>query len=307
MEAMQLEPMSVGRILDRTFVIYRNNFLRFITIVAIIQVPIALLSLVSSSFLWSGFPQEPRTASDSPEETTQDSPEAGDEAERTTRFPAPPARMTGRSSRPPILGVFGCLGTVVAFLLAMIGGMLSQAALAKGVSEAYLGREITVGQAYRTILPRFLSLLGAAISVTLVVWLGLILCIVPGVIFALWFFLTTPCVVVEGCRAMDGMSRSRALVSGNLGKAFVVGFVALLITWVVAMPLSFIGSFAGTMLARNNPVLGMSIRHLTSLASQIVATPIGAAASILLYYDLRIRKEGFDLQMLAQNTGSGQG
>jgi hypothetical protein len=40
---------------------------------------------------------------------------------------------------------------------------------------------------------------------------------------------------------------------------------------------------------------------------QILAIPISTAASILLYYDLRIRKEGFDLQMLAQSMTAGQG
>ena len=43
MESQIFEPMSVGRILDNTFRIYKNNFIRFITIVAIIQIPISLL------------------------------------------------------------------------------------------------------------------------------------------------------------------------------------------------------------------------------------------------------------------------
>ena len=41
--------MSVGRVLDNTFRIYRDNFIRFITIVAVFQVPIALLKIISTS------------------------------------------------------------------------------------------------------------------------------------------------------------------------------------------------------------------------------------------------------------------
>ena len=47
--------------------------------------------------------------------------------------------------------------------------------------------------------------------------------------------------------------------------------------------------------------------QLASVVGQILVAPIGATAYILLYYDLRIRKEGFDLQMLASSIGSGQG
>ena len=46
METVQFEPMSVGRIFDVTFNLYRRNFLRFITIVALIQVPIGLITTV---------------------------------------------------------------------------------------------------------------------------------------------------------------------------------------------------------------------------------------------------------------------
>jgi hypothetical protein len=46
------------------------------------------------------------------------------------------------------------------------------------------------------------------------------------------------------------------------------------------------------------------VQQLVSIIPQILATPIGASAFILLYYDLRIRKEGFDLEMLARSMSS---
>ena len=56
MQTHDFEPMSIGRILDRTFKIYKDNFIRFITIVAIIQVPFALLTIISMSFIQRGIP-----------------------------------------------------------------------------------------------------------------------------------------------------------------------------------------------------------------------------------------------------------
>ena len=57
----------------------------------------------------------------------------------------------------------------------------------------------------------------------------------------------------------------------------------------------------------NNIMIMTFVNQLFSLAGQILIVPIGAIAYILLYYDLRIRKEGFDLQMLANSIGSDQG
>ena len=42
----QFEPMGVGRILDRSFSMYRKNFVRFLTIVAVVQIPMALVGLL---------------------------------------------------------------------------------------------------------------------------------------------------------------------------------------------------------------------------------------------------------------------
>jgi hypothetical protein len=291
METVQFEPMSVGRIFDRAFAIYRNNFVRFITIVAIIQVPLVLFFTVSRSRIGVRAPTRQSTAF----ERTADRPGVG----------APVRRYDPAQRSPSIL--FGCLGTAFTAVLSIVGVMLCQAALIKSVSETYLGHEITVGQAYGFILPKAVTLVAATICTTLVTWLGLAFFIVPGVIFGLWFFLTVPAIVVENHRAMDGMSRSKALVAGNLGKAFAVGLVSGLIAYILLISLSYLGGRLGKMLFAENLVLRSFLIHFASTLAQILVTPIGAAASILLYYDLRIRKEGFDLQMLAQSMTSGQG
>ena len=300
MEAMQFEPMSVGRIIDRTFTLYRNNFVRFITIVAIIQVPIGLLSVVSNSFLLAGISGETYKSEAAPE--SSETTELRSETDSETRPSAPREERANA-----LLAIFAAIGAVISALLMIMGGMLSQAALTKSVSETYLGRDISVGQAYKSILPRFLSLIGASILVTLVVWFGLVLLVVPGIIFGLWLFLTTPCIVVEDCRATDGMARSKALVSGNLGKVFAVGLVSLLIAWAVMIPASMIGSSVALLVGPDHMMLSMFVSQFLDMLGRILSTPIGAAASILLYYDLRIRKEGFDLQMLAQSAGPDRG
>jgi hypothetical protein len=279
MRAHDFEPMSIGGILDRTFEIYRENFIRFVTIVAVIQVPIGLLMVVSRSGFQRGVP-----------------------VRQTSDY-----RQSNQEEHDPAVALFGAASMMVAGIIGMFGQVLCRGALTKSVSEFYLGNEVSVGQAYQFVLPKFPTLICAGIFVVLVVYLGMLLLVVPGVIFGLWFALTTPAIVVENLKATKAMSRSRALVSGNLGKIFSVAFLVLLISFVASMSFVYAFSLLIRILSVNNMTLVVSLHHLVSVAAGILVAPIGAIAYILLYYDLRIRKEGFDLQMLADSMGSGQG
>jgi len=278
MQAHDFEPMSIGGILDRTFRIYRENFIRFVTIVAVIQVPIGLLMIVSTSGFRKGVPVR----------------QTGDYGQ------------VSRDEADPTIALFGAAGMVVTGIIGMFGQVLCRGALTKSVSEFYLGNEISVGQAYQFVLPKFFTLILAGICVVLVVYLGLLLLIVPGIIFGLWFALTTPAIIIENLGATQGMSRSKTLASGNLGKIFSVGFLVLLIAYVLSIVLHYGTSiFIGVLFSGYTP-FALALNHLVSVAGNILVTPIGATAYILLYYDLRIRKEGFDLQMLADSIGSGK-
>jgi hypothetical protein len=201
----------------------------------------------------------------------------------------------------------GGVGIFITGVLSMLGRCLCRGALIKSVSELYLGNEITVGQAYRFVWPKFLTLIFAGILVVLMIYLGLLLLVVPGILFGLWFALTTPAIVVENLKATEGMSRSKALASGNLGKIFSVAFLTMVIAWVVVLPFQYIGIFLSRLLFLDNIVLMNFVNQLAALVGQILVSPIMAITYILLYYDLRIRKEGFDLVMLANSIGSGQG
>jgi len=265
------EPMSVGQILDGTFTLYRRNFVRFVAIVALIQVPIALASLVARVAVGSW------TAAG-----TEDV-----EAPLQAAF---------------LLSIV--LVSLVGLFLSVVGQSLCSAALMKSVSESYLGNEVTVGQAYGAVLPKLLTLIFAGILVGLVVVAGMMVCVVPGVIFALWFAVTTPAILIENLGVAAGMGRSKWLTGGNLGKVFLVGLVAWLINVIAAGVITLPGTLAASVVARESWALRQVIGEPFYLAAQVLTTPIGATASILLYYDLRIRKEGFDLEMLAKSLAS---
>jgi hypothetical protein len=290
MNAMQFEPMSVSRIFDKAFALYRSNFLRFITIAAVIVVPLTLISSASNSWIRSKMParRQPITIG------------------QGVSAPVSPQNSASQSSAP-----LCCMGTILPILLQVVAMMLCEAVLIKNVSEAYLGNDITIGQAYGFVFPKALTLIAAAIYTMLATCCGLLLFVVPGIIFGLWFSLTAPAIVMEDHSAIEGMRRSKALVAGNLGKVFIIGLLTTLIVNVIVnvivIPLGAFSRFIGGTLLADNAMLRSIWSHVPGMVSQTLVTPISAAASILLYYDLRIRKEGFDLQMLAGSMTSNRG
>ncbi|MHC4744366.1 MAG: YciC family protein [Planctomycetota bacterium] len=297
MQAETFEPMSVGQILDRVFRIYRRNFVRFIVIVAVIQVPVNLLVMVSEYAVSSGAnAQQPY--SEPP--TVQ---ALGDMTSNRDVSGSQPRYYENEQPQFPILTF---VGVILGVTLAVLGNALCQGALTKSVSESYLNNVIGVGEAYRYVWPRLMRLILAGFLVSLVVGIGFLLLVVPGIIFALWFSLTVPTIIVEDLGITEAMGRSKRLVAGNLGKVMVVGFLVLLIATVINMAFGFFGGAIVGPLARQSYALAFFVTNLLNVAAAIIAAPIGAAAYILLYYDLRIRKEGFDLEMLAESLGAEQ-
>jgi len=283
MQEQRFEPMSIGRILDRSFRIYRANFIHFIAITAIILVPISLIQLVGISMIGQGIPSESSMMNDVEMEEPQNTEAEGayseesvyEEEEETDYSPG-------------------------GFLM-IFGTSLVNAALTKSVSASYLGCEVSVGEAYQAVIPKIMTLIGAGILVGLIVMFGYMLLIVPGVIFGLWYSLTNPAIIVENCKATEALKRSKALAKGNLGKIFGVLFVTGIITNLITYLFGMMGGVFSKILMSGNFVLNQICNQIFTVAGQILGIPIMAAAIILLYYDLRIRKEGFDLEMMAQS------
>ena len=228
MSGTQLTPMGIGEILDATFRLYRKHFLRFVTIVAVMIIPLGLLQLLVSGAIIA--------------ETR------GGEGPGPTFF----------------------VGILVILLFAVLANTLSQGALFKSVSEAYLGKETSVGEAYGFVIPRAFRLIWGSILVGLVVVIGFILLIVPGIIFSLWLTLTIPVILLEGLPASKAMGRSRRLVSGNLGKVFGLAFILTVLGMIVNYLFQNVIGFRLAAGVANTETGAIIIRQLSALVGQIL-------------------------------------
>ncbi len=119
------------------------------------------------------------------------------------------------------------LGLIIVLYLILL---LFQAMAIRYVYDKLIGAETSWLHSFTQILPRFPLLLGATIVAGLVIALGLIALVIPGIVLALMFILVPHAVVLEGHGPLGALSRSNHLTSGH--KWTIFGFLAF---WFVVL------------------------------------------------------------------------
>jgi hypothetical protein len=290
-----LRPMSTGQLLDRTFALYRKNFVLFVGIAAVGPAAYLTFQLL------------------------------------TIGSAAVPGRMASPASSARVAS-FGA--GMLAGLFVMLAGMaISQAATVKAVAAVHLGREITIGGAYKALKGRLWRVLGVFALVMLLVGLGVgLIVLVAGVLGGLAFVggakagtggaiaggiigiavavggavlaitiyvrysLAIQACVVEDLGATASLKRSAVLSKGARSRVLAVYFVFGLLSFIVGAVLGgFAGGVGGLL---HNPIVAMILIYLASFISGSLTGPLATIGISLLYYDERVRKEAFDLQLM---------
>lgn len=185
--------------------------------------------------------------------------------------------------------VYITLWSSIAFPIA--GGAATYA-----ISERYLGNEVAISAALRRGLSCFWTLSLAELVASIRMIFGLLLLLVPGIVWMLSYALIVPVILVEKQSAMASLRRSRELMDGHRGKAFWIMLVLVLLQGVLIIGIGMITGWIFPTEAEEETPLNPALNALVS----ILIMPLYEIAAILLYYDARIRKEGFDLEMLGR-------
>jgi hypothetical protein len=185
------------------------------------------------------------------------------------------------------------LVTVVARILGAVFEALASAAVIVVVSERYLGRDVTAGHALGRVWKRIGTIFGTSVVYGLIVVVGLMLVILPGIYWACKYFAMMPAVVIEGLDSSTSQKRSSQLTHGS--KWRVLGLIVG--AWLIYFVLLSIATALAQMVS--GPMLSIVI---TRLLIMIIYPFIGILIT-LLYYDLRIRNEGLDLDLMLDATG----
>ncbi|HET7600497.1 MAG TPA: glycerophosphoryl diester phosphodiesterase membrane domain-containing protein [Gemmatimonadales bacterium] len=190
---------------------------------------------------------------------------------------------------------------LIGALLNLVLGAIATAATVFIISEGYLGRAITGQEAFHRATPYLGRLILASFAFGLIVALGTILLVVPGIIAACGLALTWPAIVLEGLSWDAGLRRSWELTRGHRGTIFLLMVVLMLL---LILPMIAVGALVGFMaglVARGGMLAGAAALATATVVGlvQLAIYPLFNCALTIVYYDLRVRKEGFDLEVLA--------
>ncbi len=229
----------------------------------------------------------------------------------------------------------------VSVLLAFVVRLILTGLLTAVIGRSVLGYRITAGQAWHIALPRLPALLGATLLTLLIViapWIALAVLLIvlgaigapTGVVIALgvlgclaavvidiWFWvmlsMSAPAVVLERQGPARSLSRSWRLVRSSFWRVLGILLLTVLIVAVAGsilqLPFGFVsgltGGFPEFAQALQPSLAGRIVSAIGSIVAGTVTVPISAGVTVLLYVDLRMRREGLDL-VLQTVTGGGQ-
>ena len=197
---------------------------------------------------------------------------------------------------------------VVMGLAASVAGLMAYAAVTRAVAAARMGQRLSLGEAYMLGGGLLWRLLAAGVLYILAAMLLMITIAGSVYVLVLWSQVLVV-LVLERVGVFRAFGRSRALIRGSWWR--VCGYeLVVLILYLIAAGLvgGVIGGVGGLFIAmagyNTGSVPFAVVTALANIVGQCVATPFLHCATVLLYYDLRVRKEGLDLELRAEQLAA---
>ena len=177
-------------------------------------------------------------------------------------------------------------------MLAAIG--MAIFALAGGVttvlaSDVYLDRPVDVAAAFTQVFRRFITLVVASLAVVVLIAIGTMLFLFPALYVIARFYAVRQAVMLENAGIGGALSRASELSKGFKWHILATLFFVVVLTIAVDVGVSMVLTRVPSRVAVT----------FVSTALAVVIGPLFGITETVLYYDLRIRKEGFDVEYLA--------
>jgi hypothetical protein len=302
-----LRPLGVGELLDGAFTSIRRNPRATLGIAALLLTASAVITTTVSLFLvhYVG----------------------------SVKLPSPGQQLTNAQATHLLTRILEVLAptAAVSAVLAFIVDTVLTGLLTVVIGRLVLGHKITAGEAWRIARPRIPALIGATLLIPLIligVWavyavvlvilalahapgaligvlavLGAIAAIVLTIWFTIMFRMAGPAVVLEREGPARALARSWRLVRGSfwrvLGITLLSGLIVLVTAGILQIPFGVLAALAGggnsLLPGTGGNVAGILISAVGGVVAGAVARPISAGVAVLLYVDLRMRREGLDL------------
>lgn len=184
-------------------------------------------------------------------------------------------------------------------VLSMFGYLLVTGASIRVVSEAYLGHEPGMAEALNFAFAKLGRTLSAGFSAGILTILAALLFIIPGIVVACGLAVAVQAGVLEPVNSgSDGVGRSWSLTKGFKGKAFGLYCVIMVLFLLFILGFGVVAAIAAAIFRPlvAPAVIGMGLVFL-------FLYPFTSCVFTLFYYDLLVRKEAFDLELLSRHLG----
>ena len=261
----ELRPRSVGEVLDAAVLLYRARFGALMKVAAIVVIPLTvLILLIQLSAL--------------PDEFT--------------------VGLTGEAT--PVYGshtdeLVALAAIVTTLFISAVMTTFVSAATTRIVADAYVGQPDD-GQTLTDIRRRALPLVGLTIVSSLGVFGGLFLCIVPGVWLQVAWSVAIPVFMLERTSVFKALGRSFAQTKARFWLAFGVVWLSQLLITVLSFGLA--AGLGWVIQSSDSATAEVIAQSVSSAIATTITLPFAAAALVVLYFDLRVRTEAFDVQMM---------
>jgi hypothetical protein len=263
-----LRPLGVGETLDAAIKLYRSNAVTLWKIVAVIAVPLQVIDVI------------------------------------VRRISLPGDVILQDGQLYTFSGSSGAGSTVALILVVVLGllaALLSNGATFKVVLDAYLGRSTDWRESIAFARHRLLSLLWLGILITVLVVIGFVLLVIPGLWLIVAVSVAVPALMLEGVGGFAAIKRSMQLVDGRWWATLLRLIAALLLYGVLTALVSLlIRAIANGI---HNVTLFLVLGGVLAAIASVIATPFIASVITVIYIDLRVRKEALDIELLAAGFG----
>jgi hypothetical protein len=180
------------------------------------------------------------------------------------------------------------LGSLAVAVVSILMWTVLTGAITRAAAGTFLGRDMDLAESYRFGFARFWSIVLVGVLMGLAIGAGFILLVIPGFIVLTRLTCALPSLVIEDRRGAGALSRSWNLVAGFgwpvFGTIVVAGILTGLVSGILTAP------FQDSTVLR---IVGQSL-------ASVITMPYTALVGILIYLDLRIRKERYSPDDLAR-------
>jgi hypothetical protein len=194
------------------------------------------------------------------------------------------------------------------FVMFILGVFVSYTAIILVISDACVGNKPNIIRSFLRARELGPKLIGGWLRQFLILFVGFMLLIVPGLIFTVRYFAVPIVLVLEGGQISDAFRRSRQLVAGSSWRVFGnVMLINLILLTIIYGAIFILGVLIGLLMAATGNATTSPVTLVAEIGGLIMTYalyPVLFVALVLMYFDLRVRKEAYDSMTLASELAS---